>query len=198
MDIYKAREVLGIADGDTLKEVKKKYRALMRKYHPDINPKGLAMSQLINEAYDYVVIHGVGKASQSSTRTKQSQARKTRPEPKPQADLSEKYHKHKLCNSFAEIYELKAWLLSSGRAKDDLDIWVTKDCRVYVIKDISTSHLTNIKKYIQKPNYTDLGSILGDRLSEQYRRVCEELATRTPASSEVLDTPKGKKIILHF
>lgn len=198
MDIYKAREVLGIVDGDTLKEVKKKYRALMRKYHPDINPKGLKMSQLINEAYDYVVIHGIGKAAQSRTRTSYSQARKTRPEPEQQKDLSSVYHKHNVCNSFAEIYELKAWLLSTGRAKDDLDIWVTKDCRVYVIKDISTPHLTNIKKYIQKPNYEDLGSILGDRLSEQYRRVCEELASRPPATSKIIDTPKGKKIILHF
>ena len=54
-------EVLGLKDGASIEEVKKAYRELVKKYHPDRymdNPLSeLAEEKLreINEAYDYII-----------------------------------------------------------------------------------------------------------------------------------------------
>ena len=53
-DPYK---VLGISPGASADEVKKAYRALAKKYHPDVNPSKEAEARMkeINEAYDMIV-----------------------------------------------------------------------------------------------------------------------------------------------
>ena len=53
-DPYK---VLGISHGASADEVKKAYRALAKKYHPDVNPSKEAEDRMkeINEAYDMIV-----------------------------------------------------------------------------------------------------------------------------------------------
>ena len=39
----------------TLKQLKSKYKHLMKRYHPDINPDGLKRCQEINAAYTTLV-----------------------------------------------------------------------------------------------------------------------------------------------
>ncbi|ALD66766.1 J domain-containing protein [Spiroplasma cantharicola] len=56
--INQAYQALGLQKGVTLKEVKKKYIELAKKYHPDKNPGNLeAQAEMtkINNAYDIIV-----------------------------------------------------------------------------------------------------------------------------------------------
>jgi hypothetical protein len=52
MNNYDAARVLGLAGEITPEAVKTAYRAMSKKYHPDINPSGADMMKLINAAYD--------------------------------------------------------------------------------------------------------------------------------------------------
>ena len=68
-------EVLGLKEGASIEEVKKAYRELVKKYHPDRyrdNPlSDLAEEKLreINEAYDYIIKNvGNGQQRQSYQR----------------------------------------------------------------------------------------------------------------------------------
>jgi len=47
-----AYTVLGVSPSDDFQEIKKSYRALIRKYHPDLNPEYTEIAQLINSAYE--------------------------------------------------------------------------------------------------------------------------------------------------
>ena len=40
---------------DNIATLRRQYKALMKTYHPDINPTGLELSQKINEAYGYLI-----------------------------------------------------------------------------------------------------------------------------------------------
>jgi len=70
-------EVLGLKDGASIEEVKKAYRELVKKYHPDRymdNPlSDLAEEKLreINEAYDYI-IKNAGNGQRQSYQRKQN------------------------------------------------------------------------------------------------------------------------------
>lgn len=46
-----ARAVLDLSPGFSRRDLRVRYRSLMRRYHPDINPSGLEMSKKINAAY---------------------------------------------------------------------------------------------------------------------------------------------------
>ena len=49
--------VLGVSEKATKDEIKKAYRGLQMRYHPDRNPgsqESLEMTQKINEAYDFL------------------------------------------------------------------------------------------------------------------------------------------------
>src|SRR3990172_118769 len=53
-------EVLGLKKGASLEEIKKTYRKLARKYHPDVNPgdkKSEEKFKEISEAYDILSDH---------------------------------------------------------------------------------------------------------------------------------------------
>jgi molecular chaperone DnaJ len=70
-------EVLGLKDGASIEEVKKAYRELVKKYHPDRymdNPLSeLAEEKLreINEAYDYI-IKNAGNGQRQSYQRRQN------------------------------------------------------------------------------------------------------------------------------
>lgn len=65
-------EVLGVKEGSSEEEIKKAYRELVKKYHPDQyrdNPLSkLAEEKLreVNEAYDYLIKSGADRSSQYS------------------------------------------------------------------------------------------------------------------------------------
>jgi hypothetical protein len=47
-----ACRLLGVRRGESDRgEIRKRYRALMRRYHPDVNPEGLDMAKRVNNAY---------------------------------------------------------------------------------------------------------------------------------------------------
>lgn len=50
-----ALQVLGLASEPTRVEIRDRYRALMRRYHPDVNPHGLEQAKLINNAYAVLI-----------------------------------------------------------------------------------------------------------------------------------------------
>lgn len=52
MNIHDALRALNLTGRVSLDEVKTAYRSQIRKYHPDANPAGLEMSQVINAAYN--------------------------------------------------------------------------------------------------------------------------------------------------
>lgn len=53
MNIIEAKEILELQEL-TDEEIKKKYRELAKKYHPDINPEGHDRFLKIQEAYKYL------------------------------------------------------------------------------------------------------------------------------------------------
>jgi len=52
MKTIDAVKTLGLSTSFDMTDVKKQYRKLASKYHPDKNPNGLTMMQIINEAYE--------------------------------------------------------------------------------------------------------------------------------------------------
>lgn len=57
--IIKAKTLLGLREKSSLKEIKLKYKNLMKKWHPDKHKddvqKATQMSMLINEAYEIIL-----------------------------------------------------------------------------------------------------------------------------------------------
>ncbi len=55
----KAKSLLGLRETSTLKEIKNKYKSLMKKWHPDKHKdnqeKATKMSMQINEAYEIIL-----------------------------------------------------------------------------------------------------------------------------------------------
>ncbi len=55
----KSKTLLGLREKSTLKEIKQKYKMLMKKWHPDKHPdeieKATKMSAKINEAYKIIL-----------------------------------------------------------------------------------------------------------------------------------------------
>ena len=71
MDPYK---VLGVAPGASEDEIKKAYRTLAKKYHPDLNPGDKAAAEKMNEinvAYDILTKPGAERYRQAYTYTEE-------------------------------------------------------------------------------------------------------------------------------
>ena len=62
-ELDQAGEILGISKSATEEEVKKKYRALAKKWHPDVNPTQEAHKKMqeINKAYELIMKEKFGK-----------------------------------------------------------------------------------------------------------------------------------------
>lgn len=54
MNKSEALNILGVSESYTPETLKAAYRKLISQYHPDRNPLGLQMTQLLNEAYELV------------------------------------------------------------------------------------------------------------------------------------------------
>lgn len=52
MNYQYAAEILGLPGKSTPEEIRKAWFAAVKKYHPDVNPAGEQMAQMINAAYD--------------------------------------------------------------------------------------------------------------------------------------------------
>jgi len=52
MNIYDAAKILGLSGALNPKDTKTAYYAACKKYHPDINPVGIEMMKIVNEAYE--------------------------------------------------------------------------------------------------------------------------------------------------
>ncbi len=50
-----ALQVLGLGSEPARAEIRDRYRSLMRRYHPDVNPNGLERAKLINNAYAVLI-----------------------------------------------------------------------------------------------------------------------------------------------
>lgn len=59
LDHHHACTILGVGDGTDLQKVKTAYKALLKKYHPDVTGDNSAMAieryELINQAYEFLV-----------------------------------------------------------------------------------------------------------------------------------------------
>ena len=69
-------KILGLSENASKKEVKRKYKKLVKKCHPDINPDPKAHEEfiLITEAYDFLIApkRANKESSRSTTTTKKS------------------------------------------------------------------------------------------------------------------------------
>jgi len=75
--------ILGVTPDSTFAEIKSAYRALARKYHPDINPQGAQKFKDISEAYEtlsdakkrlqYDTINGFFKSTKTKTTSEKAQ-----------------------------------------------------------------------------------------------------------------------------
>ncbi len=73
--------ILGVSPGESLENVKKAYRRLARKYHPDVNPGDKIAEEKfkeINEAYNAIIS---GKASESNKEPHREEGGKSKKDP---------------------------------------------------------------------------------------------------------------------
>ena len=52
MHIYDAAKILGLSNSTDPETTKQAYRAVCKKYHPDVNPAGEDMMKVVNQAFD--------------------------------------------------------------------------------------------------------------------------------------------------
>lgn len=183
LSIIDAHKLLELPAEYDLQELKRVYRKMMLKYHPDINPEGTEISKKINEAYDILLKQlEAGKQPRKNRRTPNSFTRTTG------TTFTEAFYKKHARLSRTEVYGMISFLIRSGKAKEMSDIWITADFRVYLITDLATSHLANIKNYLE---------ISGDTSSDVYTKICALLNARS-AEVGTDKTTKKTKIKLHF
>ena len=68
MNFQYAAEILGLSGKTTPEETRKAWLAAVKKYHPDVNPAGEQMAQMINAAYDTLKDHD-GNIEQTQVET---------------------------------------------------------------------------------------------------------------------------------
>lgn len=78
--------ILGLSDGASEDEIKKAYRKLAKKYHPDLNPgdkKAAAMFLKVKEAYEALTDPNFKGSSHSSTTKEKKNQQKANTSPPP-------------------------------------------------------------------------------------------------------------------
>lgn len=199
MTFKQAYEIMGVSADTSFEELKKKYRQLIRRYHPDVNPNGTEMTQQINAAYDFLKDHAIKeelrKTAEFSKRTYQTQEDAF-------AGMSEaEYKKFKRHKSQIEVAKVISWLISTGRASSYNDVWVTQDLRVYLLKDLATSHLWNILKYLERSMLVTMCSddmeMMSEDLNNHYNALKAEFDKRNPEIKKDLND-KSCKIKIQF
>lgn len=69
-----ALSILGLAAGASREEIAAAYKALVRKYHPDVNPAGEQMAKLINAARDALADYDGASATDDATQADYGEA----------------------------------------------------------------------------------------------------------------------------
>jgi len=110
MNITDAAKILGLTKGMTAHDAKDAYYNMSKKYHPDINPAGLQMMKMINEAWETLRdLAGLLEIEEEHTITNYPEL---------------------LCEAIMKIIDLEgldleicgAWLWVSGETKEHKDI----------------------------------------------------------------------------
>lgn len=183
LSIVEAQKLLELPAEYDLQELKRVYRKMMLKYHPDINPKGTEISKKINEAYDILLKQLESDKPPRKNRRASGNFTRTAKE-----WYTDDFYKKHARLSRAEVYCMVGFLIRSGKAKEMSDIWITADFRVYLLTDLATSHLANIKNYLEVSEETS---------SDVYFKICALLNSRS-AKINTDKTSKKTKIELHF
>ena len=102
MTIHEAYAILELNDGDSLEEIKKSYRRLALKYHPDRNRESKDAEEKfkqINDAYEYLLEYK--EETEGLTAQQEREA-----ESDPTFAYHHNYHERYKCGEFGE-YEFK-------------------------------------------------------------------------------------------
>ncbi len=141
-------KILGLPNNSSLKEVKKHYRSLVMKYHPDRNPdpKAHELFVKITEAYHIILdenFHPKPHSKSTSNKTKEEKAKEREERLK---KARERYKQQKTREKIENILYYKK--LTSGKKWKQLKIIaiISFFTSVLLVADLFLPHHTNEKK----------------------------------------------------
>jgi DnaJ-class molecular chaperone len=188
VNIYDAYKTLGLEKGAAAKEAKKVYRKLARQYHPDVNPDGEEAMKKIVSAYDCIIAYGfqeakdsyaeyTNKAHNTGRNNVRQEAERKKEYARRLEALKDIYYAKKAFNSMGDVYLIVGWLISSKKAKEMSDLWITYDLRVMLLKDMATSHVANCVKFIERNGTVEFHQATYDKMQAILNRRQPETTT---------------------